>query len=100
MPVITKSTYRVPWFIQNRHLQTIIPHFIRKVKVESSKRERITTPDKDFLGTLCYPVEQARKNSNFWLETPLKGGHVGFLDFHPTNYYWSERRALSFIGVC
>lgn len=52
-----------------------------------------------FLGTLCYPVEQARKNSNFWLEVPRNGGHVGFLDFHPTNYYWSERRALSFIGV-
>lgn len=53
-----------------------------------------------FLGTLCYPVEQAQKNINFWLEIPRKGGHVGFLDCHPTNYYWSERRALGFIGAC
>ena len=30
------------------------------------------------LGEKCYPVELAKKSDNIYLETPRKGGHVGF----------------------
>jgi uncharacterized protein len=49
MPYLQKSTYTNPPFYQfNGHLQTIIPAF-RKVKGIAFRRERISTPDNDFL---------------------------------------------------
>lgn len=48
MPLITDSTYRPPAYLWNGHLQTVIPSVFRKIPV-SYQRERITTPDDDFL---------------------------------------------------
>lgn len=48
MPIIT-STYRSPKFLFNGHLQTIYPSLYRKVKGVHFERERIDTPDDDFL---------------------------------------------------
>ena len=49
MPYLQKSSYTNPPFYQfNGHLQTIIPAF-RKVKGTTFRRERISTPDNDFL---------------------------------------------------
>ena len=42
-------TYQAPWYLPNGHLQTIIPSLFRKVSGLKYKRERITTPDGDFL---------------------------------------------------
>ena len=47
MPLIT-STYRAPLGLSNGHLQTILPHF-RRVGSVRYRRERIETPDEDFL---------------------------------------------------
>lgn len=49
MPYLQKSSYTNPPFYQfNGHLQTIVPAF-RKVKGMTFRRERISTPDNDFL---------------------------------------------------
>ncbi|CAN5227962.1 alpha/beta fold hydrolase [soil metagenome] len=43
------SSYTPPAFLFNRHLETIFPSLLRKVKIQQPVRERITTPDDDFL---------------------------------------------------
>ena len=48
MPLIASSTYRPPAYLRGGHLQTIIPSLLRKVSVHYV-RERIDTPDGDFL---------------------------------------------------
>lgn len=49
MPVINPSSYTAPAFLSSGHLQTIIPTLFRRVRGVSYVRERITTPDDDFL---------------------------------------------------
>lgn len=48
MPLIN-SQYKPPFYLQNTHLQTIIPSLFRKVKGINWQRERTTTPDDDFI---------------------------------------------------
>ncbi|GAB4034942.1 YheT family hydrolase [Spirosoma gilvum] len=48
MPLIAPSSYKPPARLWNGHLQTIIPSLFRKVSV-AYVRERIETPDDDFL---------------------------------------------------
>lgn len=65
---------------------------------------RITVPallvnaaNDPFLGSGCFPREEARASETFHLEVPEDGGHVGFLSAERD--YWSERRALEFLGA-
>lgn len=51
-----------------------------------------------FLTGDCYPVAQAESNSQFHLELPEFGGHVGFVCFKSKGRYWSETRALDFLS--
>lgn len=48
-----------------------------------------------FLSSECYPVKEAKQNSNLFLEMPKYGGHVGFVD--KKNVYYNESRALDFV---
>jgi len=48
MPLIAPSDYRPPAYLWNGHLQTIVPSLFRTVPYHY-ERERITTPDDDFL---------------------------------------------------
>lgn len=48
MPVIN-STYQPPFFFQNGHWSSIYPSVFRTIKGVETSRERITTPDEDFL---------------------------------------------------
>jgi uncharacterized protein len=43
------KSYRPPFLLFNKHLETIYPSLIRKVEGIEYERERITTPDDDFL---------------------------------------------------
>jgi len=52
------KSYRPPFFLFNKHLETIYPSLIRKVEGIEYKRERITTPDDDFLD-----LDWLKKNS-------------------------------------
>ncbi len=49
MPIIEPSTYRPPLIFRNRHLQTIYPSLFRNVNGVNFTRERIDTPDGDFI---------------------------------------------------
>lgn len=49
MPIIHKSTYKRPFYLSNKHLETIIPSLFREIKDVVYQRERIDTPDEDFL---------------------------------------------------
>jgi uncharacterized protein len=48
MPLIA-SDYRPKWWLRNGHLQTLYPFLFRRVGFPPSERERIATPDGDFL---------------------------------------------------
>lgn len=49
MPVITKSSYVPPLGFSNGHIQSLFPTLFRRVKGVHYERERIWTPDNDFL---------------------------------------------------
>ena len=50
MPLISSSSYTErPFYLFNPHLETIAPSAFRKVKLPPYTRERIETPDDDFL---------------------------------------------------
>jgi hypothetical protein len=51
-----------------------------------------------FLPTACYPVKQAKENRNLYLEIPSSGGHVGFMDKGLGSSFWSDERAVAFLG--
>tara|TARA_B110000967_G_C18893227_1_gene568813 strand:+ start:1370 stop:2329 length:960 start_codon:yes stop_codon:yes gene_type:complete len=47
-----------------------------------------------FLSEACFPFEEAEKNPHVFLETPNRGGHVGFIS--RKGFYYNETRALEF----
>jgi predicted alpha/beta-fold hydrolase len=52
-----------------------------------------------FLGDGCYPIEEAEKNPNLYLEMPETGGHVGFMPEKITEkLYWAEKRTIDFFN--
>jgi uncharacterized protein len=66
--------------------------------------ENITTPtllvsalNDPFLSPECYPNDQFKQHSYIRIETPSRGGHVGFAQFHKNGVYWSEERAIRFL---
>lgn len=48
MPIL-KSTYKSPVHLRNGHISTVLPSIFRKVEGVNYTRERIYTPDDDFL---------------------------------------------------
>ena len=46
---IIKSSFKVPGWAKNRHVQTIWPRFIQKRLPLSYDMERLTLPDDDFV---------------------------------------------------
>lgn len=48
MPVVA-STYKPPFYLFNGHIQTIVPGLFRQVEGVQYERERIITPDDDFI---------------------------------------------------
>ncbi|WP_026956965.1 YheT family hydrolase [Algoriphagus vanfongensis] len=49
MPLVTSKTYQRPKWLFNGHLETIYPALFRKVTIAAPQRERLKTPDEDFL---------------------------------------------------
>ena len=49
MPIVTPSSYRPPTLFSNAHVQTIFPSVFRRVRGVKYQRERVDTPDGDFL---------------------------------------------------
>ncbi len=59
MPLINKSNYCAPLFLQNGHIQSIYPTLFRNFDTGFYQRERIFTPDDDFLD-----IDWSRTGSN------------------------------------
>ncbi|MCF0058171.1 YheT family hydrolase [Dyadobacter sp. CY356] len=49
MPVIRTSNHKPPFWLPNGHLQTVYPALFRIINSVHYQRERIVTPDQDFL---------------------------------------------------
>lgn len=69
--------------------------FLRNISIPSLLVNARSDP---FLSSSCFPLQEAEDNPNLYLEIPQSGGHVGFVDFNEAGEYWSERRAIEFIG--
>ena len=50
-------TYSPPWYLFNRHLETIYPAIFRKVINGSDTSERLITKDRDFIDLDFYNVQ-------------------------------------------
>lgn len=57
MPVIDRSSYVAPLLLRNGHLQTLYPTLARRIDGVHYERERIFTPDDDFLWSENRAVE-------------------------------------------
>jgi len=58
----------------------------------------VNAQDDPFLPAACFPREEAEASDLLFLETPERGGHVGFLSFNAQGEYWSEQRAAEFLA--
>lgn len=47
--MLIQSTFKPAWWLKNHHLQTIFPSLIRKPPTPVLRRERLITPDSDFI---------------------------------------------------
>ena len=60
----------------------------------------LNAQDDPFLTPECFPREVAAGSPWLHLETPERGGHVGFVGSGlREDEYYSERRALEFLGA-
>lgn len=55
----------------------------------------INARNDSFLSPECYPVAEAEKMSNLFLDRPEYGGHVGF--YERGKYYYNEKKSIQFI---
>ena len=53
----SKMTYTPPWYLFNKHLETIYPAVFRKVIIRSNTPERIITNDNDFIDLDIYDIQ-------------------------------------------
>lgn len=62
MPIRTKSSYTPPWFLQNGHALTLWASLCRKpIPVPLLRRERLHTPDNDFIDVDFMPSKPGTK---------------------------------------
>jgi predicted alpha/beta-fold hydrolase len=55
----------------------------------------LNAQDDPFLSKGCFPMQEAEKNADVYLEMPKKGGHVGFMGGN--GKYWAEQRVMEFL---
>jgi len=55
--LVSNSTYQRSNFLFGEHIETIIPSLFRKISLTPTKKERIPTPDNDFLDLDWHSVE-------------------------------------------
>jgi uncharacterized protein len=69
-------------------------HFIPSITIPALIINAMNDP---FLSEECFPVKKFSGHKTVRLETPRRGGHVGFAQFSKGGLYWSEERAMKFI---
>jgi len=60
MPLTSESSYQRPNWLFSGHLETIYPALFRKVELQKPLRERIETPDGDFLDLDWFSADRPR----------------------------------------
>lgn len=73
--------------------------FIPRIRVPTLL---VNSLDDPFLTHECHPLEEARANGNFWFETTIHGGHVGWVTPRAAGgrmAWWHERRAMKFLSA-
>ncbi|WP_027000638.1 YheT family hydrolase [Eisenibacter elegans] len=78
MPLLPHSDYQASPILFNGHLQTLFPSEFRRIKDVPYRRERLETPDGDFLDldwSLCQP-NQGRSRSLVILSHGLEGSSM------------------------
>jgi predicted alpha/beta-fold hydrolase len=68
--------------------------FLSRISVPTLLVNAVNDP---FLGSRCYPTNEALASHYFHLEMPAEGGHVGFSPNAFQRDYWSEARAAEFL---
>ncbi len=68
--------------------------FISSIQIPTLIVNAINDP---FLPPECYPIEIAKSHAHVYLETPERGGHVGFT-LGGKNENWMEVRAFEFVS--
>lgn len=58
----------------------------------------VNAADDPFLSAKCFPESPSVLGAHVRLDSPKWGGHVGFVEHSRNGYYWSERRALTFLN--
>lgn len=58
----------------------------------------VNAADDPFLSTDCFVDSRAILGPWATMEVPRHGGHVGFVQNHRDGWYWSDRRAVDFLG--
>lgn len=69
--------------------------FVNDIKTPTLVINSLNDP---FLSPECFPVALLEKHPFVELQILSRGGHVGFAQFNKNGLYWSEQRALEFIG--
>jgi uncharacterized protein len=76
MPLIQNADYQAPFWLPDGHIQTIFPSVFRKVTGVNYVRERISTPDGDFLDVDIAPSAPDRGTYSSKLESNFNS-HLG-----------------------
>ena len=61
MPVLSKPVYPIPFWLRNKHIQTIYPSLFRKVNFNYQQRERLELADGDFVDLDWFRVHANNK---------------------------------------
>jgi hypothetical protein len=69
--------------------------FIPNIKIPTLL---INAKDDPFLTPECFPIHEAEQSRHFFLETPERGGHVGFINLGKQGRYWHEIRTVRFLN--
>lgn len=71
-------------------------YFLQQITIPTLILNALNDP---FLSDTCFPQAMLQGHPQVRLETPRRGGHVGFAQRHPQGLYWSEEQALNFIAT-
>ncbi|OJJ16398.1 alpha/beta hydrolase [marine bacterium AO1-C] len=96
MPLINTTTYQSPRWLINRHLQTVYPHIFRSVKGVHYQRERIDTPDGDFLDLDWWKPAQKQPKRLAIISHGLEGNtHRAYIKGMARAFYQNDWAALA-----
>lgn len=71
-------------------------NFIKNIRIPTLI---VNAKNDPFLSEDCFPEKEVAHHPFVFLESPDEGGHCGFFSNNKSGYYWSEIRAIEFLGT-